>query len=123
MHQLEFPGRACELNPSKTLSNRLLRDAMKSGLPVESLAFPNETEFLERLERNGKSKTNVEVVRVRHNLCHGNILDYLNTELGEQNDIFTPECCKDLSYLLLEISKNWAARLGAFRREVFSRKT
>lgn len=80
MAQLEKPTRVKELDPIKTLSNRLLNSAKELGLPVEALAFPNEGDFLEKLETKRQNQINVEIVRIRHNLCHGNILEYINTE-------------------------------------------
>lgn len=120
MHQVEKPDRVEELDPVKTLSNRLLKSASATGLPVEALAFPEEDDFLEKLESKKPNQVNVEVVRVRHNLCHGNILEYINTDLGEGNVSFTPECCRELAHLLYKVSKEWAEQLGEFRRGLFN---
>lgn len=119
LSQVEKLARVEELDPQKTLSNRLLSDALDAGLPVEFLAFPNEQNFLQKLGTKKPNIVNVEVVRVRHNLCHGNILEYINTELGEENAFFTPECCRALAFDLYEVSKLWAKNLGAFRRSLF----
>lgn len=116
MHQVENPFQVEKLDPAKTLSNRLLKDARDAGLPVEALAFPEEGDFLEKLESRKPIQVNVEIVRVRHNLCHGNILEYINTDLGEDNAFFTPECCRELAYMLHKVSKEWAKQLGTFRR-------
>jgi hypothetical protein len=115
MSQLDNPVRVAELDPLKTLSNRLLKSALDVGLPVEALAFPEEDNFIERLESKRPHQINTEVVRVRHNLCHGNILEYINTDLGQDYAFFTPECCKELAHLLYKVSKEWTKRLGAFR--------
>lgn len=120
MSQVETPARVEELDPIKTLSNRLLKSACDAGLPVLALAFPGEVNFLEKLESKKPSQVNAEVVRIRHNLCHGNILEYVNTDLGEDSAFFTPECCRELAYLLHELSKDWAMQLGVFRRELFN---
>lgn len=116
MTQLENPARVEYLDPVKTLSNRLLKSALDAGMPVEALAFPQEVSLLEKLESKKPNQVNAEVVRIRHNLCHGNILEYINTELGEENAFFTPECCRELAHLLHTVSKEWAKQLGAFRR-------
>lgn len=42
MSQVETPVRIVELDFLKTLSNRLLKSAKDSGLPIETLAFPSE---------------------------------------------------------------------------------
>lgn len=119
LSQVEIPARVEELDPNKTLSNRLLKKAQDAGIPIECLAFPNEQDFLQKLRTKKPNIVNVEVVRVRHNLCHGNILEYVNTELGEGNEFFTPECCRELAFALYAISKLWAKNLGAFRRQLF----
>ena len=117
MSQLDNPVRVVELDPLKTLSNRLLKSALDMGLPVETLAFPEEDNFIERLESKRPYQICTEVVRVRHNLCHGNILEYINTDLGQDYAFFTPECCKELAHLLYKLSKEWTKQLGSFRRE------
>ncbi|EDX82455.1 hypothetical protein S7335_1322 [Synechococcus sp. PCC 7335] len=123
MHQVKNPGRVEELDATQTLSNRLVKSAHEAGLPVGALAFPEEDNFLEKLESKKPNKVNIEVVRVRHNLCHGNILEYINTELGEDNAFLTPECCRELAHLLYKISKEWAKQLGVFRRELLGDRT
>lgn len=120
MSQVGNPVRVKVLDPVKTLSNRLLKSAYDQGLPVTALAFPEEDNFLERLDSKNPNQVNAEVVRIRHNLCHGNILEYINTDLGEDNALFTPECCKDLAHRLHEVSKKWAKQLGVFRRGLFN---
>lgn len=117
--QMENPARVKELDPVKLLSNRLIRTAKEKGLPVEQLAFPGEADFEEKLSSTKPNLNNVEIVRVRHNLCHGNVLEYINTELGEDNAFFTPECCKLLALKLYLTSRNWAKKLGEFRRAHF----
>ncbi len=120
MSQVDNPARVEELEPHKTLSNRLLKSASDVGLPVSALAFPGEDRFLEKLESKKPNQINAEVVRIRHNLCHGNILEYVNTELGENNAFFTPECCRELAHQLYKVSKVWAKQLGEFRRELLN---
>ncbi|AHF01737.1 hypothetical protein THIAE_08180 [Thiomicrospira aerophila AL3] len=118
--QVENPARVEELDPIKTLSNRLLKSAQDAGLPVEYLAFPEESDFLEKLKSKKPNLVNTEVVRIRHNLCHGNILEYINADLGEDNAFFTPECCRELAHILHKVSKQWAEELGVFRRGLFN---
>lgn len=114
--QVENPVRVTELNPVKTLSNRLIKSAQDSGLPVNALAFPDESNFLVNLGSKKPNVVHVEVVRIRHNLCHGNILEYINVELGEGNAFFTPECCRELVHTLHSVSKKWASELSQFRQ-------
>jgi len=118
--QIDKPARVEELDPVKILSNRLLLNAQQNGLPVQLLSFPNENDFIEKLSTKKPNLVNVEIVRVRHNLCHGNILEYINTELGEHNAFFTPECCRELAITLYGISRAWAKGLSQFRGKMFN---
>lgn len=118
MAQIEKPDRVEELDPVKTLSNRLISDAKSKGVPVAKLAFQGEKDFDAKLASVKPNSTNVEIVRVRHNLCHGNILEYVNTDLGDDNAFFTPDCCRNLAAQLLFVSKNWVEALGTYRRDV-----
>lgn len=97
-----------------TLSNSLLRQARAVGMVIDDLAFPGEQNFEVNLLTRS---THVELVKVRHTLCHGNILHYVKTE-GDLGSFFTPECCLELANNLHTVSRNWVARLGAFRREM-----
>jgi len=117
--QIEAPAIINELDPRKTLSNRLLKDAKNNGLPVNLLAFPEENDFDVKLQSSRSNQINVEIVRVRHNLCHGNILEHRNSEVGEDDMFFTPECVRTLSTNLYDISKRWAKGLGEFRDKQF----
>lgn len=116
MAQIEKPALVEELDSTKILSNRLLVAARAAGLPVNKLALPEETDFIQKLESVKPNIRNVEIVRIRHNLCHGNILEYINKELGEDNYFFTPECCLKLAVQLLIVSKSWVEELGKFRK-------
>ncbi|WP_241606184.1 hypothetical protein [Rosenbergiella epipactidis] len=121
MAQIENPIQVTELDPYKILSNKLLLSAHKKGLPVKLLAFQGEDNFIEKITSTAKPSPYAEIVRIRHNLCHGNILEYVNTELGESNTFFTPECCRALALTLLNISKAWAFGLGDFRKKLNSK--
>lgn len=114
--QIENPKLVEELDPKKLLSNRLLKSARDLGVPVDALAFPLEKNFIDKLQSKKPNLENVEVVRVRHNLCHGNILEYINKDLGEGQEFFTPECCRELALTLYIVSKEWAKQLGKFRQ-------
>lgn len=120
LHQLRDFHFEEELDCHQVLSNALIRKGAEAGLPADKLAFPGETDFVAKLNSAGPSRRNVEIVRQRHNLCHGNVLEYVNRELGEQNQFFTPECLRDLSAILVVISQNWVRALGEFRKTRFS---
>lgn len=109
-----------ETNDLKSVfSNNLINKAKGLDLPVHLLAFPNEEDFEQKLP----SRTNnVDIVQLRHDLCHGNILKYVNKELGEDNAFFTPECLRDLMKNTLgPIAVQWAQELGAFRKAFFDK--
>ncbi|WP_201294554.1 hypothetical protein [Colwellia sp. 20A7] len=117
--QLESNEIVNKLDPIKTLSNRLLKVAKENGLPIEKLAFPSETDFNGKLLSTKPDLVNVEIVRLRHHLCHGNILEFRNSELGDSDILFTPECVRDLAYDLYQLSKNWVSALAEFRSQKF----
>jgi hypothetical protein len=93
-------------------SNSLLSKAGKSGMPISLLAFPGEDHFLEQL---GNKKTPVEIISIRNHLAHGNIVPFINRDLGEGMFFFTPECLRSIAFQLKEISLKWAESLGIYR--------
>jgi hypothetical protein len=99
-------------DPGKTLSNKLLNIANLNGLPIGLLAFPEEKNFQENLKSN---KTNVQLVALRHDLCHGNIQKFINTALGYENAFFTPECLRQTATDLTRICLNWIDGLSEYR--------
>ena len=113
--QLDVATEVKELSPYKLLSNVLLVKAKELGIPVELLAFDGENNFLQKLTTNKPNRVDVEVVRVRNNLCHGNVLEFVNSELGEGMNFFTPECLREVSNILYETSRKWVVGLGKFR--------
>ena len=104
-----------ELSPYKVLSNTLINQAKDEGMPVEFLAFPNENDFLAKLATQKLNRIDVELVRQRNNICHGNIFEYINEELGEEDRFFTPECLRDTANVLIELATNWTTKLGEYR--------
>lgn len=85
-------------------------------MPVQALAFPGETDFLAKLKTTKPDRLDVEVVRQRNNICHGDIFEFINRELGPENSFFTPECLQPLASTLVDVSHIWADELGKFRR-------
>ena len=85
-------------------------------MPVELLAFPHEHNFLEKLGSKKPKRVDVEVVRQRNNICHGNVFEYINRDLGERNAFFTPVSVRGLAENLLQVSHAWADGLSEFRR-------
>lgn len=104
------------LNPKIVLSNKLILTAQQKGLPINYLAFPNENNFKVNLNSPKSNKINVEIVRLRNNICHGNILEFVNTDLGSDNKFFTPDLLRNLALDILNISGVWAEHLGEYRK-------
>lgn len=105
-----------ELSPYRVLSNNLIVSALNFGVPVEALAFPGEVDFFEKLKTAKPKRVDVEIVRQRNNICHGNILEFVNRELGKECSFFTPECLRPLAFSLLEVCHRWAGELGGYRK-------
>lgn len=111
--QLQKIASVEKLEKVSTFSNGLLRLARDSGISIDCLIFPGEQDF----EANLRTRQSpVRLVNVRHTLCHGNIFEYVVTPEGLPT-IFTPECCRELAQTLHQISREWVAGLGAFRRQ------
>ncbi|HEY4250945.1 MAG TPA: hypothetical protein VGM87_07080 [Roseomonas sp.] len=117
MHQVtaDATGRT-EPSPYKVLSNVLLSSAAEAGIPVYALAFPDERDFRERLASPKGQRRDVEVVRMRNNICHGNIFEFVASKSGEADAYFTPDALRNVSAVLLGVSFQWAKSLGDFRR-------
>lgn len=117
IHQLTAdPTGATEPSPYRVLSNALLSGARDVGLPVEALAFPGEDDFSEKLVTSKKDRRDVEVVRLRNNVCHGNIFEFITPKDGDVDAYFVPDSLKGISAVLLGVSFEWAKALGDFRR-------
>ncbi|USX20950.1 hypothetical protein NHH82_01915 [Oxalobacteraceae bacterium OTU3REALA1] len=94
------------------MKNAMLREARAIGLRVEILAFPDEVDFEEKL--NSKDKR-VELVRVRNNLCHGNVFEYFQKVPDTDETIFTSECMQGLALILRDISEKWSKEIERFK--------
>ena len=106
-----------EPSPYKVLSNNLLVKAQEMGMPIEFLAFPGEENYDQKLKSQKPNRVDVEVVRLRNNICHGNISEFINTELGLENSFFTPMSLAHIADQLLIVSFAWAKGLGQYRKE------
>jgi len=104
-----------DLSPYRVLSNELILQGHDIGMPVEFLAFNDEADFFARL--SSEARVNVEIVRRRNNICHGNILEFANVDLGPENSFFSPEMLRTVTEKVLAISADWCEALGQFRRE------
>jgi len=118
--QLKDPG-CVEPDNWSLLNNKLISAAQQQGLPIEALAFPDENDFLLNLASRSPVKS-VKIVTIRNDVCHGNLSKFVNHDLGEDNLFLTPECLRDLSGELIELSMKWVKELGGFRAAQFSKK-
>jgi hypothetical protein len=105
-----------EMSPYRVLSNNLIVNAKDVGMPIAFLALPDEPDFDQKLNSQKPNRKDVEIVRFRNNICHGNILEFVNRDLGSENSFFTPVSLRSLAFILLDISGAWAEQLGQFRR-------
>jgi len=105
-----------EMSPYRVLSNNLILNARDVGMPISVLALPDEADFDQKLNSQKPNRVDVEIVRYRNNICHGNILEFINRDLGEENSFFTPVSLRSLAFILLDIAGVWAEQLGQFRR-------
>jgi hypothetical protein len=115
MHQLHDFNFESELSDYRVLSNLLILQAREEGLPIEQLAFPGEDDFLTKLQTKKPNRVDVKIVALRNDLAHGNVLDFISRDLGEDCSFFTPECLLDIADDLLFVSYQWALQLGIFR--------
>ncbi len=117
IHQLTpDPTGGTEPSPYRVFSNVLLSGAREVGLPVEVLAFPDEHDFVDKLMTSKKDRRNVEIVRIRNNMCHGNIFEFITPKNAEVDAFFTPDALRGISEVLLGVSVKWAKAIGDFRR-------
>ncbi|MBM2321019.1 MULTISPECIES: hypothetical protein [Marivita] len=110
-------GDLSDLSPYRVLSNKLILQANNFGLEVKYLSFNEEMHFFENLNSAKPNLRDVEIVRLRNNICHGNITDFINRDLGVENSYFSPEMLKETTEKVLAISADWCEMLGRFRRK------
>jgi hypothetical protein len=106
-----------DLSPYQVLSNALIAQGHKLGLPVKYLAFNEEQTFFENLASVKPNRTDVEIVRLRNNICHGNVMEFVNTDLGPRNSFFSPDLLQQVTEKVLAISADWCEALGQFRKK------
>jgi hypothetical protein len=97
------------------MKNTLLLEARSIGMRVELLSFPDEADFEEKLNSKGKNKKSVELIRVRNNLCHGNVFEYFQKVPDSEEIIFTSECLRGLALTLQSISQAWSKEIERFK--------
>ena len=115
IHQLEKSEDIFNLSPYQVLSNPLISKARDLGLPVHTLVLSHEIDFESKLNSTKPNRMDVEVVRIRNNICHGNIAEYIDGEPNKEFLILTPECLREVAFELVNTSRLWAYSLGIFR--------
>ncbi|MGM0521005.1 MAG: hypothetical protein ACQEQ6_02880 [Pseudomonadota bacterium] len=110
-----------ELKTRETLSNVLLHKARRAGVNIDILAMEGKDDFERKLATQKPNSIPVEVVRLRNNLCHGNVKEFF-TYIEDQGTFFTPEALKKVCERLLNISQPWAEEIGRFNDEVLAKK-
>ncbi len=101
----------------RVLSNTLICQAKAIGIAVDRLAFPDESDFDEKLRSVKPNRIDVRLVFLRNNICHGNLWPFFEDTTGEGDIIFVPELLKSTTEQLLDVSEAWAAELDRFREE------
>jgi hypothetical protein len=94
------------------LSNKLLRKAKAIDLPVELLRFhrdPEDSEFLLNLQSDDRFQQ-AHIVRLRNNICHGNLHIFTKEEDGE-GKIYRSDIEKEARELE-EIGITWSRDYG-----------
>lgn len=105
-----------DLSPYRVLSNNLISQAEAVGMPVKYLAFNEEKDFFANLKSEKPHRVDVGIVRLRNNICHGNIMEFVNVELGPDNAYFSPELLRPVTERVLAICADWCEALGPFRK-------
>jgi hypothetical protein len=108
-----------KLSNREILSNKLLFKASILEIPVGSLAFPEESDFLEKLKESKKEKENVDIVKLRHDLCHGNITNYIRHD-PTVGSFFVPDLLREIAGMVRIISLEWCRQLKIYRTEKMS---
>lgn len=103
-----------DIDKNTILNRKLLLELKKEGVNVETLAVEEKETFRERLNNN---TNNIEISKIRNNICHGNYSNYFeDTEAGK---VFTPYLVKEDSSTLLYISEKWLSEFSRYKKEVF----
>ena len=95
-----------------TLSNSLLKEANKCGLPVEALSMNTDENFKEAIM---KKKPYVKIVKIRNILAHGNLTSFVERDLK----YFTVGSLTGLNSELEYVSKRWILRLSEDKSNPF----
>jgi len=117
IHQLKNHPDFSDLSPYQVLSNCLISKAKEFGLPVKLLAFQDESDFEDKLISEKPNRIDVDIVKIRNNICHGNIFEYVEKVPETGEPILSPECLKNVTLDLVNMSRSWTYSLGLFRIE------
>lgn len=107
----DFSGNELALSPYQVLSNTLLKKAYDSGMPVDLLKFADDEDLIAQVH----TRNNVAIVQLRHDICHGNMLNFIEPIGVDDIRILTPECLRPTAARLLGLSYKWSIGLAQFR--------
>lgn len=106
---------ALEPSPYRVLSNILINKAAAIGLPVGNLRFDGEDDFEDALRSEKPNRIDVQIVKLRNNVCHGNLWQFFE-DVPDAGIIFVPEMMAETAEQLLQISERWSQSLREFRK-------
>lgn len=93
------------------MNKKTLKKALEKGLPIESLAFKDENDFLKNVIEGNQTK----IMLLRNDLMHGNINKY--SELVDGDRMFFPTNMFEVTTEIMMISKSWIRELVKFKNE------
>ncbi|WP_284086960.1 hypothetical protein [Acinetobacter pittii] len=93
----------------------LIHEAYEKGLPVSTLAFKHEQEFMDKII----NKTKIHLLKIRNDLMHGNIKSYCKQ--FNEDRIFTPELLLNDLLETIIISRKWIAELSEVRKSILTK--
>lgn len=96
---------------SEIMNKKTLKLALEKGLPIESLAFKDENDFLKKVTIGDPTN----LMLLRNDLMHGNIYKYSELVNGERT--FFPTNMFEVTTEIMMISKNWIRELVKFKNE------
>jgi hypothetical protein len=110
LHLCDGKSNDTDLNSWEIMKDSMLAKALKDGLPISKLSFPDEDIVEVITKRNATS----QIVKVRNDLCHGNVHQFVQNISGSDEKLFTPECTRELAEALMKISRVWVKELAQF---------
>ncbi|GCA49921.1 hypothetical protein KGO5_02367 [Sinorhizobium sp. KGO-5] len=105
-----------DLSPYRVLSNNLISQAEAAEMRAKYLAFNDGKTSSQISNWKNPNRVDVGIVRLRNNICHGNVMDFVNVEPGPDSAFFSPELLSPVTERVLAICADWCEALGPFRK-------